>query len=193
GQFADRSLVRLCAGGERVGRGPDFLSRLPRRRVARGGGARHREDAEAREIMPAAMFEPLAPGEAGSALPLAPSWRAVLPVPDDAPRELPRHRLGKPARWWVYRGAAGGRLFVVARFDKPDGDKEVLPLTYCEGPEGKREWRWQAPPEPRPLYGLDRLARCPDAPVVVTEGEKAADAAGELFQDCVAITSQGGA
>jgi len=143
--------------------------------------------------MPAAMFEPLAPGEAGSALPLAPSWRAVLPVPDDAPRELPRHRLGKPARWWVYRGAAGGRLFVVARFDKPDGDKEVLPLTYCEGPEGKREWRWQAPPEPRPLYGLDRLARCPDAPVVVTEGEKAADAAGELFQDCVAITSQGGA
>jgi hypothetical protein len=39
---------------------------------------------------------------------------------------------------------------------------------------------------------LDRIAARPDAPVVVCEGEKAADAAGLLFPDFVAVTSQGG-
>jgi putative DNA primase/helicase len=139
------------------------------------------------------MFEPLAPGKADSAPHVASLWRAILPVPDDAPGEFPQHRLGKPAWRWVYRDAIGQRLFVVARFDRPNGRKEILPLTYCEGPGGKREWRWQVPPEPRPLYGLDRLARRAEAPVIVTEGEKAADAAGALFADHVAVTSPGGA
>jgi hypothetical protein len=42
-------------------------------------------------------------------------------------------------------------------------------------------WHFKAPPWPGPLYGLDRLAAQPDAPVVICEGEKAADAAGRLF------------
>ena len=73
-----------------------------------------------------------------------------------------------------------------------NSDKEIRPLTYCEGPNGRREWRFKAFFEPRPLYGLDRLAARPDAPVLVTEGEKAADAAAKLFPDHVAITSPGG-
>ena len=39
---------------------------------------------------------------------------------------------------------------------------------------------------------MDRLAARPDAPVLVTEGEKAADAAALLFPDSICITSQGG-
>jgi hypothetical protein len=116
-----------------------------------------------------------------------------MPVPDDVSVAFPPHPFGKPASWWIYRDAIGRLLLAVARFDKPDADKEVLPLTYCEGPGGKREWRWQGPPGPRPLYGLDRLTQQSQAPVLVCEGEKAADAAGGLFPDHVAVTSQGGA
>ena len=53
-------------------------------------------------------------------------------------------------------------------------------------------WQWRALPEPRPLYGLDRLAENPSAPVVVVEGEKAADAASRIFPDSVCVTSPGG-
>ena len=45
---------------------------------------------------------------------------------------------------------------------------------------------------PRPLYGLDRLAACLEAAVILCEGEKAADAAAELFPEHVAVTSPGG-
>ena len=48
-------------------------------------------------------------------------------------------------------------------------------------------------PEPRPLYQLDKLTAAPDAPVMVCEGEKAADAAAVLFPDAVATTMLNGA
>ena len=64
-------------------------------------------------------------------------------------------------------------------------------VARCE--EGYFQWRRRHPPIKRPLYGLDRLADRPEAPVIVTEGEKAADAAHALFPDYVAITSSGGA
>jgi hypothetical protein len=76
---------------------------------------------------------------------------------------LEHNRHGAPSVVWRYLDAAGALLFAVARFDKPDGGKEVLP--YCCGPEG---WRWKAPPDPSPLYGLDRLAARPGAPVLLT-------------------------
>ena len=45
---------------------------------------------------------------------------------------------------------------------------------------------------PRPLYGLDRLAKRPDAPVLVCEGEKDTDAAQRLLSTVVAVTWPGG-
>ncbi len=53
-------------------------------------------------------------------------------------------------------------------------------------------WQWKAAPAPRPLYGLDRLALAPAAPVLVVEGEKTADAAAALFPEFVAVTWSGG-
>ena len=44
-------------------------------------------------------------------------------------------------------------------------------------------------PDPRPLYGLDRITQRPNSPVLVVEGEKAADAAGKIFPDYVCVTS----
>lgn len=126
--------------------------------------------------------------DAGTAI-----WEPVLPVPDDAPRTIPPHRLGKPSAKWLYRDASGNLLGMVCRFDRSDGGKDVLPLIFARNTAtGGMAWCWQAFPLPRPLYGLDRLAAHPDAPVLVVEGEKAADAAAILFPGHVTVTSPGG-
>ncbi|OYD85733.1 hypothetical protein CHT98_02945 [Azospirillum brasilense] len=120
-------------------------------------------------------------------------WEPLLPVPDDAPRAIPPHRLGKPSAKWAYRDANGDLLGMVCRFDRGDGGKDVVPLVFARNTAtGETAWRWQAFPTPRPLYGLDRLAAHPDAPVLVVEGEKAADAAAPLFPGHIAVTSPGG-
>jgi hypothetical protein len=141
-------------------------------------------------------FSPLTPAEiTESAEPIVPldDWTPMLPVPVDAPRSLPPHGLGRPSGKWVYRDAAGRRLFLACRFDTSEGKKDFFPLTYCEGPGGRREWRWKGVVAPRPLYGLDRLAARPNASVLIVEGEKSADAAQAIFPDYVAITSPNGA
>ena len=140
----------------------------------------------------AKMFDPIAPEEGACAAPLPAEdeWQVIAPIPEDTPREFPAHRLGVPSTTWPYRDQHGGLLFVICRFET-EGGKEIIPLTFGNDGKGPR-WRWKGYPAPRPLYGLDRLAAQPDAPVLVTEGEKAADAAGVLFPDYVATTSPGG-
>lgn len=123
-----------------------------------------------------------------------PGWEPILPVPADAP-EIPKAHTyrGLYSRIWTYRNASGEVLGYVCRFEKSDGSKETLPLTFCRHAKtGKYEWRWMSFPEPRPLYGLDRLAQNPDAFVLLVEGEKCADAAQEQLPDRVVITWPGG-
>jgi uncharacterized protein (DUF927 family) len=141
-------------------------------------------------------MDPGGNGERPTAKPAkADPWTPVLPVPDDAPAPDLRHpRLGLPAATWEYQDRDGKTLGHVCRFD-PDGRrKEILPLAFCRGPEGKTEWRWKAFPEPRPLYGLHRLAAAPaGSPLLLVEGEKAADAAGRLLgSKVVCLTWPGG-
>lgn len=137
-------------------------------------------------------FAPLPPGGETIRTPekganAQPDKAVILPAPLPLP-EVIRHRAhGTPARLWRYLDADGRLLFVVARFDKPGGGKEVLP--YCCTASA---WTWKGPPAPRPLYGLHALAQRPEAPVVLVEGEKAADAAASLFPGHVAMTWQGG-
>ena len=50
----------------------------------------------------------------------------------------------------------------------------------------------EAWPAARPLYNLPEITARPDAPVVVCEGEKAAEAAARVFPECVVTTSSGG-
>jgi putative DNA primase/helicase len=117
----------------------------------------------------------------------------VVPVPPDAPAPPASHiRLGKPIARWTYRNLMGEVLGYISRFDRPDGGKVFLPLTLLHTVRGLR-WFWKALPEPRPLYGLEQLAARPAAPVLICEGEKAADAAQQIFPGHVAVTSPGGA
>tara|TARA_R110002073_G_scaffold105839_3_gene239207 strand:- start:3990 stop:6305 length:2316 start_codon:yes stop_codon:yes gene_type:complete len=99
--------------------------------------------------------------------------------------------LGKSSKVWTYLDEAGEALFHVARFELKQGDKEYRPLTLWDE-DGHIRWRWKAAPVPRPLYGLEKLAGAPSAPVLLVEGEKAADAAIALFPDAVAVTWCGG-
>ncbi|MCL2124180.1 MAG: DUF6371 domain-containing protein, partial [Desulfovibrionaceae bacterium] len=73
----------------------------------------------------------------------------------------------------------------------PDGSKEILPLCYGASGNGSR-WHWKALPEPRPLYALEKLAAMPEAPILLVEGEKTADAAQGYFPDHAVLTWSGG-
>jgi putative DNA primase/helicase len=138
-------------------------------------------------------FAPLNSNDIESEIAPESAAELVLPVPDDAPPMPQSHFvLGASTGRWIYRDARGAMLFAVLRFDKPDGKKEFFPLTLWRDAQGSR-WRWLSVPAPRPLYNLNELAKRPDAPVVVCEGEKSADAASRIFPESAATTSPGGA
>jgi hypothetical protein len=122
--------------------------------------------------------EAFAPLNVTSATSRAPDdeWRPMLLVPMDAP-QLSMGIINRfcPEGYafttgWRYLNAAGQLLGCVVRCDRPANGlpaaKQVKPFTFCEGPDGKPEWRCKGFNEPRPLYGLDRLAARPDAPVL---------------------------
>jgi putative DNA primase/helicase len=141
------------------------------------------------------IFRPLTAGECEIA-PIAetPSddGELVSPIPDDAPsKPMAHHVFGKPTAGWTYRDASGAVLFEIWRFDPAGERKQFLPLTLWRDATRLR-WRWKGVLAPRPLYGLDRLAARPAAPVVVCEGEKSADAASLIFPNSVCVSSSGG-
>lgn len=125
---------------------------------------------------------------------MEPDGELLSPAPAEAPPfTFLTHRVWGPAtRHWIYRDAAGAVLLVVVRWDA-EGDKQIRQFTCWRRSDGRLEWRMKWCASPRPLYGLDRLAARPDAGVMVCEGEKACDAAGELLPAWCCITSPGGA
>ena len=118
----------------------------------------------------------------------------ILPVPESAPQPPRCHaQHGQASALWRYTDGQGCTLSYVARFDTPAG-KVILPLCFAQYGTNRPQWVWKALPEPRPLYNLSSLTALPDdAPVLLVEGEKAADAAQVLFSHCAALTWSGGA
>ncbi len=118
----------------------------------------------------------------------------VLPVPSDAP-PLPFHpKHGKSVACWAYHSEKGEILFYVGRFNLANGGKEFAPLTLWRDKYGALCWRWKSFPSLRPLFNLFKLASNPTMPVIVVEGEKAAEAVEKIYDGkVVATTSPGGA
>ncbi|MEP3246238.1 MAG: hypothetical protein ABJN40_05485 [Sneathiella sp.] len=131
-----------------------------------------------------------------------PKERTITPILPVPPRglatDVPRHkRLGTPSATWAYKDKDGQLLGYTCRFDQPDGSKEILPLTWCKAETGAEFWTWKGFPAPRPFYGLDRLGKArreqkDPPPILLVEGEKAADAAARLLPEFTALTWPGG-
>ncbi len=119
------------------------------------------------------------------------SWQSLPSATPPQSCSHPKH--GRPSATWAYRDKAGALLGYACRFDPPGEKKEIIPYTHGLNPAtGETGWKWKSFPAPRPLYGLDRLTKQPDAPVLVVEGEKTTDAAQELLPAVVAVTWPGG-
>ena len=130
------------------------------------------------------------------------SWTQIIPPPADAGR--PEFaRLWPSAtfrRSWEYRDAAGRLLFHVARYEweetGKDGKRKLRKATpavsYGYGEDGRRHWRAKGNGL-NILFGLEQLAARPHAPVLVVEGEKAAEIARRIFPDWVVLAWKGGA
>jgi len=88
---------------------------------------------------------------------------------------------------YAYRDAEGALLFYISRHDLPEG-KQFYPYTWRAG-----RWQRKAWPAPRPLYGLPALAARPEAPVLVVEGEKCAEAANAALAAYACVSWPGGA
>ena len=117
--------------------------------------------------------------------------KPTLPPADAETAETAAARLFRrpPDAIWRYATAEGETAFFVCRYNKKGGGKDFLPLCWFPG-DGWRSKHW---PAPRPLYNLDKLDARPEAPVIICEGGKSADAAARIFPEYVATTSSGGA
>jgi hypothetical protein len=104
------------------------------------------------------------------------------------PSELKLYDGRTPSDYYPYKRLDKTLCLVVARYDGKDGKKEIRQWTF----DG-RKWIGRGHPEPRPLYRLPELAVRPNDPVIVAEGEKAANAARRLFMGHVATTWAQGA
>jgi len=105
----------------------------------------------------------------------AAAWLGLGGTASEKPHgEPPPHpKLGTPAMLFGYYTAAGVPIGYVGRFNLGDGKKTFRPCTWRGG-----RWDWSAGfAKPRPLYRLMDIAANPDAPVLLVEGEKTADAA----------------
>lgn len=125
------------------------------------------------------------------------AWVPIMPIPEGTEVTCPRHHYssGEPSKVWEYRDADNRLLMKVMRFDvtkQGERQKDYRPLVFAKSSNKDSAWRWMQPPNNRPLYGLNYLARKPKAVVVLTEGEKAADAATALLPSMVCMSWAGG-
>lgn len=112
----------------------------------------------------------------------------VILAPPTRPTAFKHPRFGQPSRIFEYRSRKGELMMFVCRFDPEGMRKQIVPYTWCRHPDATERWTWRGPSgdDPRPLYGLDQLDAHPDAPVIIPEGEKAADAAQQMMGDAAA-------
>jgi putative DNA primase/helicase len=117
-------------------------------------------------------------------------WHSMVPPPDDVGR--PDIRGHTKVHEYRMPGIPHPVRYV-ARIEKPDGTKVFVPYTYgTDG--GVTGWHAKHPNEAMCLYGLDRAAALPDAPLLIQEGEqKTDDVQGVLGDGWACVAWSGGA
>lgn len=167
--------------------------------------AHHVDFKEACEILGGEKIAPVAykPASEAEETPDIYGALATLPTPPEAlPRpgetlrcwnpKRGRFTTYRPSMVFPYRDAAGAIIGVVVRVDLDDGKKLTPTLRWVKLPELDAPlWSHMPFDQPRPLYGLDQLARLLGE-VLWCEGEKATDACRRLLGRCVVTTPGGG-
>lgn len=116
--------------------------------------------------------------------------RPIAPPAGIEDPTMRHHEHGAPAGSWCYRNSEGAPLFYIARYNPKDGGrKQYAPWAWTN----RNRWISKAWPEPRPMYGLELLAASREAPVLLVEGEKAADAARAISGPYAVVSWPGGA
>lgn len=101
---------------------------------------------------------------------------------------------GYRCKAYEIRDNADRLLQAVLRYNHPQEPKEIRPLRYCgTDRDGCHVFSYTWIPGTKPLFGWDLLAKRLDAPVIIVEGEKAAEAAALAFPDMVAVSWLSGA
>ena len=137
------------------------------------------------------QFAPLTPTEiAASPIFRGPGTRAapIMPIPREAGECDLRFDGRKPDEKYWFRDTAGAVLFGEMQWRAHGCDKQVRPCVYT-----RDGWRAEAPPPPRVLFNLDKLAGAPDAPVILFEGPRKAKKAASCFRGAVCSAFAGGA
>jgi hypothetical protein len=117
-------------------------------------------------------------------------WEPMVPLPPGTKR--PDDMLRGFDTVHEYTDLTDRVTHYVGRIEARDGrDKQFIPVTYGRL-NGGLGWHKKAPIRPLPLYRLNRLTAMPDATVILTEGEKAADAAQAMFPDHACLSWFGG-
>ena len=107
----------------------------------------------------------------------------IEPPIDTNPPEKPNN-----GYMWRYNNEHGHALFYICRVDVENGKKMFWPLSFTN----KNEWVKKAYPSPVP-YNLDKISADLSKPILIVEGEKAADAAALKMSAYIVTTWHGGA
>lgn len=126
-------------------------------------------------------------------------WTAIVPVPKDIPfPNLETHMLlnyqlkdAELDDLYKYTTEKDETIGYVVRLIDNENRKRMPTLSYCQHVGGTISWTWKEF-DGFPIYNLYELIQNPDKPVLIVEGEKAADAAKTIFPDFVVITWYGG-
>lgn len=111
-------------------------------------------------------------------------------IPDDFPGPDLRSFGAALTAVYEYRNEDDSLAMLVARIEQ-DGKKTIRPCTVNKYSDGCKEWHFKTLSDERPLYRLPQLLEAPVKPVLISEGEKCADAAA-LFSDYASVTWSGG-
>ena len=94
----------------------------------------------------------------------------------------------EPTNWYTYFNPDGSIVGCMVRWMIPQKDgtikKEIRPYVHINN-----KWKSTGFPNPCPLYNITEILARPEAIVLISEGEKAADASQSLFPGYVATTS----
>jgi hypothetical protein len=131
----------------------------------------------------AGLWESKARGGIWNPLPYAPDGKSL-------PMDLKHPKFGKPSIIYKYIDSENRFVGAVCRFNLREG-KEIVPVCWCKSDDGKEDWAWKSFKKPRPLYN-ENLLQGNTKPVLIVEGEKAADAAAKLVTDHVVVSWPGG-